>query len=241
MDLFAFAQGFKEEVFRLVESQEKAATMALVDSLEEQFRLEELIEQTKPIIEENKQRHYLIQTPFRYPPLKHGSRFGSRFQPAIFYAGKNLPSALCESAYYSFYFISRMMVPYKKPILNHKTSFRVQIEDTQHIDLCQVAEKQFQSKLTHKSNYQFSQSIGQKMREGGVASFSYYSARCCEAINIGVFDINAIIGEPNNFTHWETKQTATDLLFYCAMQPSLSMAFKIDDFLVDGKLPRPSA
>lgn len=81
IELSSLATNYKAQVYRMVESQEKVATMTLVDTLDE------LIEETKPSIRHQKPRHYLIQTPFRYPPLKHGSRFGSRFEPSIFYAG----------------------------------------------------------------------------------------------------------------------------------------------------------
>ncbi|WP_158661005.1 hypothetical protein [Thiomicrorhabdus sp. Milos-T2] len=66
--------------------------MKIVDSFEEQSLLEALIDNTKP---KSGERHYLIQTPFRYPPLNHGSRFATRFEPSLFYAGLSLNSALC--------------------------------------------------------------------------------------------------------------------------------------------------
>jgi hypothetical protein len=70
----------------MVESQQQIATSSLVDDLAEQALLEELIERSKPPLRSGTERlHYLLATPFRYPPLRHGSRFGGRFEPSLLY------------------------------------------------------------------------------------------------------------------------------------------------------------
>lgn len=237
MDLSALSIEYKGVVYRVVESQEKVATMNLVDTLDEQALLEELIEESKPSLQAMKHRHYLIKTPFRYPPLKHGSRFGSRFEPSIFYAGQTLKSAICESAFYSFYFMSRCTQPYENTIINHKTSFSVDVQDNKHIALTEISDLEITAKLTHKSDYQFTQAIGKQMRDKGISSFSFLSARCEKEVNIGIFEIDSIIGEPKNYLNWEVKQTAINILFYCQMNPNLSLSFDIENFLIDGVLP----
>lgn len=240
MDLAGLSGEYRGKAHRIVESQEKVATMTLVDTLDEQALLEGLIEKTKPSMPENKSRHYLIQTPFRYPPLKHGSRFGSRLEPSIFYAGNTLSGALCESAFYSFYFMSRSTLPYKAAIIHHKTSFSVEIQSHHHIDFTKVSDPDIQDKLTHPSDYQLTQAVGKQMRQKGVASFCFISARCRDQVNIGVFDIHSIVGAPQNNQRWEVKQTTHDILFYCPMNPKLSQSFNLDRFCVDGVLPTPS-
>lgn len=240
MDLCVLSTEYRGVIYRVVESQEKVATMNLVDTLDEQSLLEDLIEESKPRAQGMEQRHYLIKTPFRYPPLKHGSRFGSRFEQSIFYAGQTLKSAICESAFYSFYFMSRCTLPYEEAIINHKTSFSVEIQDNHHIALTKVSDSEINARLTNKSDYQFTQSVGKQMREKGVSSFSFLSARCEEEVNIGVFDIHSFTGEPKNYQNWEVKQTAKNILFYCQMNPSLSLSFSLENFLIDGVLPEPS-
>lgn len=70
---------------RVVESQEQIATAGLVGSLEKQHVLEDLIESTKPPLPANAAHlHYLLATPFRYPPLVRGSCFGSPGGRGIF-------------------------------------------------------------------------------------------------------------------------------------------------------------
>ncbi|OJT00371.1 hypothetical protein BEE62_09960, partial [Marinobacter nauticus] len=62
------------QLFRVVESQEDIATTRIVDNMQEQARLEQLLDASKPPIPEQAGKlHYLLATPFRYPPLKYGS------------------------------------------------------------------------------------------------------------------------------------------------------------------------
>jgi len=42
---------------------------------------------------------YLLFPPFRYPPLKWGSRFGTEYQRGLFYGSQLLATALAEVAY----------------------------------------------------------------------------------------------------------------------------------------------
>ena len=64
--------------WRVVEAQHQVSTRKLVDSAEEQALLEEMIDRVKPPDLTHGRLHYLLFTPFRYPPLPHGSRFGTR-------------------------------------------------------------------------------------------------------------------------------------------------------------------
>ena len=56
--------------YRLVENQEESATLGYVDTLDEQALLEELIDNIKPrYLKGTGHLHYLLKTPFLYPPL----------------------------------------------------------------------------------------------------------------------------------------------------------------------------
>ena len=69
--------------------------------------VEELLEQSKPVQSDGlSQRHYLIKTPFRYPPLRHGSRFGAPWEPSIFYGATKKQTVLAEVAFYRFLFLA---------------------------------------------------------------------------------------------------------------------------------------
>src|SRR5579883_749608 len=96
-----------ETAWRIVELQENTSTRKLVDSLEEQKILDELIEQSKPALLESQARfHPLLYTPFRYPPLKHGSRFGKKTEPSLWYGSLSPDTAMAEKAYYQLAFIN---------------------------------------------------------------------------------------------------------------------------------------
>ena len=65
--------------WRAVEGQHVISTRKLVDTDDEQRVLEELLEGSKPPLRpDESELHYLLFTPFRYPPLRWGSRFGTR-------------------------------------------------------------------------------------------------------------------------------------------------------------------
>src|SRR5215207_11623139 len=79
--------------WRVVEAQHQVSTRKLVDSAEEQALLEEMIDSVKPPDVTNGRMHYLLFTPFRYPPLPHGSRFGRRTERGIWYGSLDLRTA----------------------------------------------------------------------------------------------------------------------------------------------------
>jgi hypothetical protein len=88
-----------------VEAQHQVSTRKLVDSSEEQVLLEEMIDRVKPPDLTGGRLHYLLFTPFRYPPLPHGSRFGGRHEPGIWYGSVELRCALAEVSYYRLVFM----------------------------------------------------------------------------------------------------------------------------------------
>ena len=78
----------------------------LVTVVAEQQLLEQLIEEVKPRVRARTGRlHYLLFTPFRYPPLRHGSRFGARSEPGIWYGSESQRAAFAEVAYYRLLFL----------------------------------------------------------------------------------------------------------------------------------------
>jgi hypothetical protein len=75
-------------VFRLIENQGQVATLSYVDPMAEQSALGDLLDGSKPIYPKDADLlPYLLKTPFRYPSLPWGSRFGQPHQTGIFYGG----------------------------------------------------------------------------------------------------------------------------------------------------------
>ncbi len=89
--------------WRVVEGQHILSTRALVDSAAEHDLLEALLDDSKPPLPNGREfagLHHLLFTPFRYPPLRHGSRFGVRQERGLWYGAEALETAQAEHAYY---------------------------------------------------------------------------------------------------------------------------------------------
>jgi hypothetical protein len=94
------AVGLRFAVWRAVEGQHVAATVALVDSLAEQHALERLLDERKPPLPQGAARlHYLLFTPFRYRPPPGGSRFRGPNDPGVFYGADEVRTACAELGY----------------------------------------------------------------------------------------------------------------------------------------------
>src|SRR5205807_8348452 len=98
---------------RVVEAQFRNSTRKLVDSDEEQRVLEELLDARAklPVPAGFEGLHYLLYTPFRRPPLRNGSRFGTRRERGILYAARELPTAFAEISYYRLVFLEGSAAP----------------------------------------------------------------------------------------------------------------------------------
>src|SRR2546421_5675839 len=109
---------------RVVEAQFRNSTRKLVDSDDEQRALEELLDAKAklPVPAGFEGLHYLLYTPFRHPPLRHGSRFGTRREWGILYAARELPTAFAEVAYYRLVFLEGTAAPLS-PIQGDLTAF----------------------------------------------------------------------------------------------------------------------
>ena len=232
-----------EKVFRVAESQQKVATNTLVDTLEEQQMLEEMLDRLKPRIPQDcEQFDYLICTPFRYPPLKHGSRFGKKIHPSIFYGSKNIEAAFAELAYYRFvYYDGMMTAPKKQQKVTQHTSFNVDLQTQKGVVLNESPFNKYKNKISDPTSYSVPQSIGENMREKGVEAFSYFSARAAGQINVGIFTCKAISSYvPYALKHWSCITRDKNVTIRSLDDRWSNISFELDQFLVDGVLPSPA-
>ena len=121
---------YSGEIYRIVEGQHFIATRKLVDSNEEQHILEEILDASKPPAPTSNKRgglHYLLYTPFRYPPLKSGGRFHTLLEQSIFYGSEELKTSMAEVAYGRFLFMNHSEAQFA-PMQVPDTHFRVQIK-----------------------------------------------------------------------------------------------------------------
>ncbi len=230
------------KLIRIVESQEQIATNQLVDNLAEQQQLEELLEQSKPASSiSSSALHYLLATPFRYPPLKHGSRFGPRFTPSLLYASKTKSAAFAETAYYRCYFWHGMLTapPAKKLITEH-TLFTASYYSKNGLKLQQAPFNQQQDILTDPSQYAATQQLGEEMRRNGIDAFEYISARDLkQGINVALFSPNALLSKkPTEQQQWICETTAEKVSLFS--KNGKLYTYPLESFLVNAKFPTPA-
>jgi hypothetical protein len=197
---FAVLEG---EGVRVVEAQSQVATLELVDDLEEQRLLEELLETSKPgRLAEG--RHYLIATPFRYPPLRHGSRFGTVDQRGIFYGSEGLATALAETAFYALLFTDHAP-GFDMPTVG-KTSFTFAYATKAGIDTTTAFFDDVRTGLEAPGDYSASQRLGRRAREAGAEVIRFRSARCPDGgANLAVLAVEALDGQPRGVATWRMR------------------------------------
>ncbi|KPQ24627.1 MAG: hypothetical protein HLUCCA13_08910 [Halomonas sp. HL-48] len=230
-------------LYRLVESQEQVATLSYVDTLEEQEVLEALLEGAKPPYPEQEQDlHYLLKTPFRYPPLKWGSRFGRVFEPSIFYGGKRIATTLAESAYYRLVFWYSMDgEPVTESLRSEHTLFSVDYAANRGVKLNTGPFVEYLDVLRHPVNYASCQQLGSVMRGSQVEAFEYTSARDIQGGScVGLFTPEALSQhEPTDMRPWLCVTSAHQVSFKPKNAPGVT-TYYLDEFLYNGVLPFPA-
>src|SRR5688572_23367791 len=189
--------------WRVVEAQHQVSTRKLVDSAEEQALLEELIDRVKPPDLTRGRLHYLLFTPFRYPPLAHGSRFGGRHERGIWYGSIDLRSAFAELAYYRLLFLEGSSASLGT-VETALTAFTARVRTARGIDLAAPPFDAHRRAIVSPTSYSSSQALGAAMRAAGVEAFRYPSARDAKnGINVGVFVPSAFgNAKPKSLETW---------------------------------------
>lgn len=235
-------QHIQHELIRVVESQEQVATNHLVDNLEEQDLLEQMLEDTKPEIPASgRHLHYLLATPFRYPPLEYGSRFGTRFERGIFYGSHTLTTAFAETGYYRFLFWRGMdaQPPSGKLVTQH-TAFGARYETDHGLKLQNDPFNDYEEYLSNPADYSATQKLGLAMRDFGIAAFEFKSARDPGGgINAGLFSPAALkSSRPVYQQQWLCEINTKAVSLYSATDGSIHK-YPLDTYLVDGTFPEP--
>jgi hypothetical protein len=228
--------------WRVVESQHLLSTRKLVDTAEEQMVLEDLIEASKPPARAHRRLHYLLATPFRYPPLRHGSRFGTRFEPGIWYGSETLHTAFAEVAYYRFVFIDDSSASLGTITTQH-TAFTARARTSRGVDLSAGPFAAHRKAITSPIEYRATQALGAAMRAADVEIARYTSARDrAGGYNVAVFSPAAFgTAKPRELQTWHcmahTRRVELAKRDYFGAE---RFAFDRAEFLVAGALPRPA-
>lgn len=223
---------YDNDVFRIVETQERSATRTLVDDLDEQSLLEDIIDGYKPPNRDGYDTyHYLIATPFRYPPLKHGSRFGSREEHSFYYASEEVETCLAEAAYYRFVLFDGMESPYQEKVVSEHQYFSVRAQTTSAVDLASITDKDMQAVLTSKLDYNATQKIGTWLRNHGAKLIRFRSARAKQGVNVAIDNIAVIVSPvPENSTNVLCETHAVEGTVRFSIPKRFPILFRIGEF-----------
>lgn len=229
--------------WRVVESQHRVSTRRLVDSAAEQELLETLVDRVKPPAASGPRLHYLLSTPFRYPPLRNGSRFGTRRERGLWYGAEQVRTAFAEVAYYRLLFLEGTAAALD-PVMTELTAFTVRMRSEAGVHLDRAPFRTHRAAICSPVSYAMSQPLGRDMREAGVELFLYASARDPEGgMNVAAFTPAVFhAAKPQHFQQWHCVATRAQVEF---VRSDLSGArtrheFARATFLVNGQLPSPA-
>lgn len=225
--------------WRVVEDQEHLASRRLVDSADEAEVLRSLIEDSKPPIPRDAlDLHRLLVAPFRYPPLRWGSRFGVTWRRGIWYGSERQPTALAEVCYYRLLFLehSAATLPALEPRL---LALHADVRSPRGVDLRRPPFESDQAALRSPTRYACTQAVGEAMREAGVEVARFASARCPDGGgNVAVFAPSALGPAPRALRSWAARIDEGGGDFWPAGEPDAALHFDRETFLVEGRLPQ---
>jgi len=228
--------------WRVVESQHEVSTRKLVHSAAEQALLEQLIEGVKPPALIGEGLPYLLFTPFRYPPLRHGSRFGVHHERGIWYGAEEQRTAFAEVAYYRLLFLEGTRAAMDL-VTTALTAFTVRMRTAHGINLDAPPFDAYRDAISSPVSYVESQAIGRSMRDASVELFRFRSARDVHGgTNVGAFTpavFHAAV--PQHFQQWHCAATTNVVEFTRAALSGVRElhVYAREQFLVDGTLPMP--
>lgn len=227
--------------YRIVETQEQAATMEIVSSLDAQDLLERLLDESKPLKRPGSGAlHYLLQSPFRYPPLEWGSRFGSTREPGYLYGALSIQTAMEEFAFYRhFLFQDAVDLAPGRVWTTQHTQFGFDYRTDRGIRLQFEPFAMHSEILRHPEDYSATQALGVAMRADGVLAFEYLSARDPDrGLNVALSSPEALANPLVHQVEQGISSVDAHMVTYRAM--GRGHHFPLERYLVAGKLPRPA-
>lgn len=240
-ELGALAGPRTSDAWRVVETQEIAATASITANAAEQSRLEELLEASKPKLAADLSRlSYLLFTPFRYPPLRHGSRFGSEFERGILYGALELATAFAESAVYLWLFRAGPAVLGPLEVIrDQRSSYRVPVATERGLDIRDPAFEEQRPALTKRNDWQAPQAFGGRAREAGVQAIWYPSCRYA-GTNVAVIDPAALATNREQDVQAWNLQLDSERCWFGAQTRGESFEFRYEEFAEGGTIPHPA-
>ena len=170
------ASKWRGDLWRAVEAQHVVATAALVDTLDEQHVLERLLEESKPAVPSSARAlHWLLFTPFCYPPPPGGSRFRGPRDPGVFYGADEIRTACAELGHWRWRHLQDTPALAAMPT-KPQTLFRAGLA-TQCVDLRKPPFARDRAAWTRRDDYAACQQLARVARKAGVGAIRYESVR----------------------------------------------------------------
>jgi hypothetical protein len=194
--------------WRGVEAQHVVSTMRLADTVDEQFELEKILEQSKPPMPvAMTPKHYLLATPFRYRP-HHPSRFRRASSLGVWYGAQTLKAACAEVAYWRWRFIMDSEPLLSSELLTEHTFFQTRVTGIA-IDLTQPPWLAARPSWVHASDYSATQALADEARDKAIEWIRYESVREPKNQCAAVLDVNALemVAGGDTSQSWHCKTT----------------------------------
>ena len=163
--------------WRAVEAQHVVSTLRLTNNdPNRQELLERILEESKPAPPANTHKlHYLLATPFRYPPSHHGSRFRLWPDPGVLYSATLRRTACAEMGFWRCQFLRDSPGLTSIPAAA-QTLFQLGAIG-QGIDLTERRLKKWHQLWTHNSSYTATQALARDARTLDMHWIAYQSVR----------------------------------------------------------------
>lgn len=233
------ARDYRHDIWRVVETQYKTATLRLTDTLAEQTALERVLERTKPPIPpECAGLNFLLAAPFRYAPYPMGSRFRRAGQPeGAFYASETVETAIAETAFHRLLFFAESpATKFPSQPIEH-TAFGVPCRTRRLIDLTRPPLARDRAIWTSPADYSPCQDLADAARAGGIEAIRYQSVRDPEhRANVAVLSPKAFAARsPRRLQTWHVFPRLHAVQAW-RESPRLALEFPIAAFSNDPRL-----
>ena len=225
---------FHGRCWRVVEAQHVVSTYLLVDTLDEQDRLEQLLDASKPRISPDiRQIHYLLYSPFRYTPKKDGRFRRAGQREGAFYSAEVAETAIAEMAFYRVLFYAESPDTIIPPGFAEYTAFAASVATDRMIDITEHPDP----RLKHLSDYTATTTFADLARKAGATGIRATSVRCPKKgatltwFSCSVFDQP----EPVAYQTWKMRLTSLGVQAVCE-SPRIRLQLEPAAFAADPRV-----
>jgi hypothetical protein len=210
-------------------------------SADEQARLEALLDENKPsYLPGSEHLHWLLKTPLRYPPLRHGSRFGRMIDPGVLYGARELETAMTESAVYLWLFRAALEDLGSLAVIRYdRTAIQFELDGASTVDLTTTALAAFHGRISDPGSCADSQALAATLRAEEVELILFDSARRAGGVNCAALSPAALVPDQTPAqTHWHVQLDEQACWWGRPGQTGFEVAY--EDVSIAGRIPHPA-